>query len=536
MLIPQGMAYALIAGLPVVYGLYAALVPQVVYGFLGTSRHLAVGPVAMDSLLVAAGLTGMAAVGSDNYVALALLLAAMMGAIQLGMGLLRLGFLVHFLSRPVISGFTSAAAVVIGLNQWSHLTGVDSVRSNQLHTLLSSMADTASSIHLPTTALGLVAVAVLFALKRWAPRIPASLCVVGLSILASWGWNLESKGIRVVGNIPEGLPHFNLPAWTWSEVATLLPIALTLSLVAFMEAISVAKAVEERHGYRVDPNQELRALGVSNLLGALFQSYPTTGGFSRTAVTEQSGGQTPVTAWIAAAVVALTLVALTPLFYHLPNAVLAAVVMVAVSGLVDVRFPALLWRQDKLEFAMWAVTMLTTWFVSLPLGIGVGMLLGLAMAVQRMMHPHVAVLGNVEGVFRNVDRFPEADVLDDVLVVRYDGALNFANQAHFRSTMTRLVAKKGDGLKLLVLQADTISYVDVSARVTLRVLVDEWQSRGLQLCLAGAIGPVRDALASDGLLDSGDVCFQLSVDHALKEFKTPGSVPQNLQDMAQQHR
>jgi len=230
------------------------------------------------------------------------------------------------------------------------------------------------------------------------------------------------------------------------------------------------------------------------------------------------------------------LVPLPPLFHHWPNAVLAAVVMVAVSGLVDARFPALLWRQDKLEFAIWAVTMLTTWFVSLPLGIGVGMLLGLAMAVQRMMHPHVAVLGNVEGVFRNVDRFPEADVLDDVLVVRYDGALNFANQTHFRSTMTRLVAKKGDGLKLLVLQADTISYVDVSARATLRILVDEWQSRGLKLCLAGAIGPVRDALASDGLLDSGDVCFQLSVDHALEEFQTPGSVPQNLQDMAQQHR
>lgn len=535
MLIPQGMAYAMIAGLPVVYGLYASLLPQIVYGFLGTSRHLAVGPVAMDSLLVAAGLTGMAAVGSEDYIALALLLAFMMGALQWSMGMLRLGFLVNFLSRPVISGFTSAAALIIGLNQLPHLLGVSSVRSNQVHTLLAGLMKVLPEIHVQTLGVGLVAIFSLAALKTWAPKIPAALVVVLTSIVASWAMGFEALGIHVVGAIPEGLPSFSLPTWNLAAAQELLPTALTLSLVAFMEAISVAKAIEERHDYRVDANQELRALGWANMVGSLFQSYPTTGGFSRTAVTEQSGGKTPVTAWIAAAVIGLTLFALTPLFYHLPNAVLAAIVMVAVAGLVDVRYPITLWKQDRLEATILVLTVAVTLTVSLPTGIGAGVLMALALAVQRMMLPHVAVLGSLEGVYRNVDRFPQAQTDPDVLVVRYDGALNFANQAHFRSTLNRLVVERGEALRLVVLQADTMSYMDASARSTMHALVNEWSERGLKLCLAGAIGPVRDALASDGLLDSGDVCFHLNVVEALAEYRSPGSVPRSHHDMAQQH-
>ena len=535
MLIPQGMAYAMIAGLPVVYGLYAALIPQVVYGFFGTSRHLAVGPVAMDSLLVAAGLTGLAVAGTDNFIALALLLAFMMGALQFSMGVLRLGFLVNFLSRPVISGFTSAAALIIGLNQLPHLLGVTTERSNQLHKLVHGVADALPQTQGTSLAVGLVAILALVGMKRWLPKAPGSLVVVATSIVGSWLLEFESMGVDVVGAIPQGLPSFSLPAWNVEDARQLLPTALTLAVVAFMEAISVAKAIEERHGYRVDANQELRALGLANLLGSMVQSYPTTGGFSRTAVTEQSGGKTPMTAWVAAAVVALTLVALTPLFHHLPNAVLAAIVMVAVAGLVDVRYPLALWKQDRLEAIILAVTVTVTLTVSLPMGIGVGVLLALAHAVQRMMVPHVAVLGNVEGVHRNVDRFPQAHTLPDVLVVRYDGALNFANQAHFRSTLTALVNDRRPHLRLVVLQAHTVSYLDASARATIHQLVKEWAEEGLRLCLAGAIGPVRDALAADGLLDSGDVSFQLTVDDALTEHRSPGTVSQLHQNMAQQH-
>ena len=536
MLIPQGMAYAMIAGLPVVYGLYAALVPQIVYGFLGTSRHLAVGPVAMDSLLVAAGLTGIAVAGTGQYIALALLLALMMGLLQLAMGMLQLGFMVNFLSRPVINGFTSAAALIIGLNQLPHMLGVSSDRSNQLHVLLAGFWDVLPETHVSTLAVGLIATVALMAMKRWTPRVPAALAVVVASIVVSWGMGFQSLGISVVGVIPKGLPSFSVPSWNVNDVQTLLPIALTLSLVAFMEAISIAKSIEERHDYHVDANQELRALGLANILGSLFQSYPTTGGFSRTAVTEQTGGKTPMTAWVAAGLTGLTLLVLTPLFHHLPNAVLAAIVMVAVAGLVDVRYPVTLWKQDPIEAAILVVTLTVTLTVSLPSGIGIGVLLALALAVRRMMVPHMAVLGNVEGVYRNVTRFPHAHTEPEVLVVRYDGALNFANQAHFRSTMNGLMEQRRPHLKLLVLQADTMSYVDASARATLRVLVNEWRAQGVKLCLAGAIGPVRDALAADGLLDSGDVCFQRNVNDALTEHRQPGSVPASHQVVAQQHR
>ena len=535
MLVPQGMAYAMIAGLPVVYGLYAALVPQIVYGFFGTSRHLAVGPVAMDSLLVAAGLGGLALAGTNRYIELALLLSVMMGLTQWAMGMLRMGFLVQFLSKPVISGFTSAAAILIGLNQLPHLAGVACERSNQVHVVLGHIMEAAASTHALTLGVGIGTLGILTGLKVWAPKVPAALTVVLGSVAVSWGVGLEAQGVQVVGHIPRGLPAAGLPSWELSDVQTLLPVALTLALVGFMEAISVAKAVEERHDYDVDANQELKALGMANVLGALFQSYPTTGGFSRTAVTEQSGGKTPVTAWVAAAVVALTLVLLTPLFHHLPNAVLAAVVLVAVVGLVDMRFPRKLWNQDKWEAGVLAITFLVTLFVSLPTGIGVGVSLALALWIRQMMTPHHAVLGNVHGVHRNVARFQEAVVLPEVLVVRYDGALTFANQSHFKRTLQDWVTRKGDPLELIVIQADTISHIDASARATFRNLLQEWRAAGLEVCLAGAIGPVRDSLASDGFLDEGGVTFQLNVDDALAEFERPGSVSQRNQAMAQQH-
>jgi SulP family sulfate permease len=489
----------------------------------------------MDSLLVAAGLGGLALAGTDRYIELALLLSVMMGLMQWGMGMMRMGFLVHFLSKPVISGFTTAAALLIGLNQLPHLAGVACERSNRVHLVLGHLMDAAPATQGLTLGVGLAAIGILAGLKAWAPKVPASLLVVLGSVAVSWGVGLESRGVQVVGHIPSGLPAAGLPDWDVADVNALLPVALTLALVAFMEAISVAKSVEERHDYDVDPNQELKALGMANVLGAFFQSYPTTGGFSRTAVTEQSGGKTPVTAWIAATVVALTLVLLTPLFHHLPNAVLAAVVLVAVAGLVDIRFPRKLWHQDKWEAGVLAITLLVTLFVSLPSGMGVGVGLALALWIRQMMTPHHAILGNVHGVHRNVERFPEAVVLPEVLVVRYDGALTFANQSHFKRTLQAWVVRKGAPLQLIVIQADTISHIDASARATFRNLLQDWRAAGLQVCLAGAIGPVRDSLASDGFLDEGGISFQLSVDDALAEFEHPGSVSRRNQAMAQQH-
>ena len=307
MLIPQGMAYAYIAGLPPVYGLYAALVPQIIYAFLGTSRQLAVGPVAMDSLLVASGVSLMAATGTEEYIALAVMLAFMMGALQLLFGVLRLGFLVNFLSRPVISGFTSAAALIIGLNQLKHLLGVELPRSNQVHQLIYNAFLKVQDIHWVTLVIGVGGIVVIKLVKKYRKAIPAALVVVVLSILVVYLFRLDLNGVKIVQKVPGGLPVPALPLFDFDKMSALFPTALTLALIAFMEAISVAKAVQSRHkDYEIDPNQELIALGASNLIGSFFRSYPGTGGGSRTAVNDQGGAKTGVAALISAAVVALT--------------------------------------------------------------------------------------------------------------------------------------------------------------------------------------------------------------------------------------
>jgi SulP family sulfate permease len=397
MLVPQGMAYALIAGLPMEYGLYASLVPQIIYAITGTSRQLSVGPVAMDSLLVAAGLGAISAIGSDRYIELAIGLALLMGAIQLLLGILRAGFLVNFLSRPIISGFTSAAALIIGANQISNLFGVDIPRNNQIHKFIYSASEVFTEIHLSTVLIGLVAIVMLVVISKYREiiKIPAALIVVVAGILFVWGTGLANEGVQVVGVVPSGLPSFSVPSIGVSDIQQLLPIAITLALIAFMEAYSIAKAIEEKHDYKIDANQELRALGLSNIFGALFQSYPTTGGFSRSAVNDKAGAVTPMSSLIAAALIALTLLFLTPVFYYLPKAVLAAIVMVAVAGLVDVKLPVMLWKSHKVEAVLLLATFLVTATIGMTQGIATGVSLSLIVLVYRQMRPHFTELGEI---------------------------------------------------------------------------------------------------------------------------------------------
>ena len=396
MLIPQGMAYAMIAGLPPVFGLYAALMPQIIYAFMGTSRQLAVGPVAMDSLLVAAGLGAMSLSGMDSYIAMAVFLALFMGAIQLLLGVVRMGFLVRFLSKPVISGFTSGAAIIIGLSQLKHLLGFEITRSNQVHLLL---ANAFKNIHLTNgyaLGIGITSIVLIQIIKKlntkYDKRFPAALVLVFVGVVVVSFFELYASGVQIVGKVPSGLPSFQVPKIPLERLSELAPIAITLALIAFMEAISVAKAVAEKHPeYELDPNQELRALGTANMVGAFFQSYPTTGGFSRTAINEQAGAKTGIAPLISAAVVGLTLLFLTPLFYYLPNAVLAAIIMVAVFGLIDFSYPISLYKTHKDEFVLLLLTFIITLTVGITAGILSGVLLSLLILLYRISVPNIAV-------------------------------------------------------------------------------------------------------------------------------------------------
>lgn len=527
MLIPQGMAYAMIAGLPPVFGLYAALVPQVIYAIMGTSRQLAVGPVAMDSLLVASGLGALALSGIEEYIAMAVFLALFMGVLQLAFGLLRMGFLVNFLSRPVISGFTSAAAIIIGLSQLKHLLGTDIESSNQVHILLANAAKTLGDTNLITLVIGIGAIILIKGLKKVNPRIPGALVAVVLGVFLVYILGLYNFGVRIVEDVPGGLPAFELPVLELDRIAQLFPIALTLALIAFMEAISVAKAVEEKRGENnVDANQELVALGTSNIIGSLFQSYPTTGGFSRTAVNDQAGSNSGVAALVSSGIVGLTLLFLTPVFYYLPNAVLASIIMVAVFGLIDVKYPAQLWKNRKDEFVLLAVTFLLTLGLGIKEGILLGVLLSLLLLVYRISKPHIAILGKIRGTgyFRNVDRFTEdVEASEQFLILRFDGQLFFGNKDYFREQLRRQVGKKGKELQYIILNAEAINYIDSTAVFMLRALVQELKNDGIRFVIAGAIGPTRDILYSSGLIrDIGPENLFADTNQAFTHCKASG--------------
>lgn len=503
LLIPQGMAYALIAGLPPVFGLYAALMPQVVYAFLGTSRQLAVGPVAMDSLMVAAGLGALQVSGLENYIAMALFLSFFMGAVQLLLGVLKMGFLVNFLSKPVISGFTSAAAVVIGLSQLKHLLGFTIQGSSQLHVMLIQLFEALDKIHILTLGIGATGVILLVLLKKYVPKLPSALVLVILGILLVYFLKLEDFGVKVVGNIPNGLPNFQAPKLDEIPFLELIPLSVTLALVAFMEAISVSKSLEEKEkNYEVDANQELIALGAANMIGSFFQAYPTTGGFSRTAVNNQAGANTGMASWVSAIVVGLTLLFLTPLFYYLPKAVLGAMILVAVSKLFDVNYPIQLWKQNKDEFFLLLGTFIVTLFMGITQGILLGVIASLILMVYRTSQPHIAVLARIEGsdYFKNIHRFNNLKERDDLLIIRFDAQLFFGNKDYFKKKLDALIEPKKDTLKAIVLNAESISYIDNSANAMLIQYIETLKNQNIQLFIAGAIGPTRDVLFHNGIV------------------------------------
>ena len=496
MLIPQGMAYAMIAGLPPVYGLYAAMIPQVVYAIFGTSRQLAVGPVAMDSLLVAAGVSVFAAAGSENYILLAILLSFMMGMIQLALGVFRMGFLVNFLSRPVISGFTSAAALIIGVNQLKHLIGVDLERNNLIFKILYDAVIRFGEINWLSLTIGIIGILILKNIKKIHPSIPGALAVVVIGILVVQLGHLNEFGVKIVGLVPEGLPDFAVPVLSSAHLQNLIPAALTLALIAFMEAISVAKALQAKHKgeYEIDANQELIGLGMGNIAGSFFGCYPTTGGFSRSAINEQAGAKTNLAAIISAALIALTLLFLTPLFYYLPKPILAAVIMVAVFGLIDFKFPVYLWKTRKEDFFMLLIAFLVTIGVGIKEGIGVSVAMSLIAMIYRSTKPHYAVLGRLPDSieFRNIDRFEQVVSRPDVLIIRYDAELYFANANHFVDTIKKEISKKGDQLKLIILHGGSMAHIDSTGFQSLTELISDLDKQDIQVYLTNLIGPTRD--------------------------------------------
>jgi SulP family sulfate permease len=527
MLIPQGMAYASIAGMPAVYGLYASIVPIIIYAILGTSRQLAVGPVAMVSLLTATAIGSFEGLSTSDYILYAILLAFLVGAIQFLLGLFRLGFLVNFLSHPVVNGFTSAAALIIGLSQLKHLLGIDIVRTHHINEILVNAFEEINEVNWTAFAIGIAGILIIMGIKKINKSLPSQLFAVifGIAIVSIFNLGEGVYAVKIIKDIPNILPKFQIPLFDLDIIQLLIPMALTIALVSFMESIAVAKAIQTKHrDYKVLPNQELISLGLANVFGSFFQSFPTTGGFSRTAVNDQAGAKSGLAPIISALLIIITLLFLTPLFYNLPKAILASVIMVAVFGLIDYKEAIHLWKSNRTDFFLLLITFIATLTIGIEKGIGLGVILSLTTVILKTTRPHVAVLANIHGThfYRNVIRFGEDVILkEDILIVRFDAQLYFANTTFFKDKIEELVAKKGDKLKLIIIDGESMNNLDSSGVHALLDIINLYKSKDIEIAFSGMKGPVRDAMRKGGVIDkiSFDHCF-MSIQEAVDCYES----------------
>jgi len=517
MLVPQAMAYALLAGLPPEVGLYASTVPIVAYALFGSSRQLAVGPVAIVSLLTATALAPLVEQGGAGYLAAAALLAVMVGIVHLVLALARMGALVKLLSHAVLVGFTAAAAIVIGFSQVRHLLGVSIERQEHFHGTVAEVIGSLEDANRTTLAIGVIAFAALLAMKRFVPRLPGALVVVIMSIIAVELFDLTSRGVAVVGDIPDSLPRFALPELSGSLIGDLLVASLVITLVGFMESVAVAKVYARRNRYAIDPNQELVGLGAANVASGLFGGFPVTGGFSRTAVNASANARTPLASIITAALVLVSIAFLTPLLSSLPSAALAAIVLSAVVGLIDIAEMRHIAHVKPSDLISMATAFFATLLLGVEIGIGVAVIASILVVFGRMSTPHTAVLGLVDdtSTYRNVDRFPEVGTFDDVRILRIDAALSFVNSTTIKDRVLQETIDGGTTPSVVVLDASGINDVDATAADMLHDLLTEMDERSVCLHLAGVKGPVRDVLRRAGIWDRLDDRIHASTHDAI---------------------
>lgn len=517
MLIPQAMAYALLAGVPPVYGLYASLVPLGVYALLGTSRQLAVGVVAIDSLIVIAAVAPLAETGSQAFVTAAVLLAAMTGLIQLGLGLARFGFLVALLSRPVIAGFASAAAITIGLSQLPGLLGAPFAGLPTIWRLIAGAGELASGAHLISAVIGVGAVVLLLVFRRLRPGFPAALVAVVLSILTVWTLRLDIEGVRIVGVIPQGLPRPEIPAASWPLAKSLMPTAFALALIQFTTLVSLGKTFARKHNYRIDANRELLSVGAMNFLGSLFQTIPVSGSFSRTAVADSAGARSPLANVFAMAVIGLTLLFLTPAFYYLPIPVFSAIIMVAAFGMVDWKEIRELLRTKRIDGWIALATFGATLFVGILQGVLAGIAASITAIMFRITRPDIVELGHLEGtsLYRDLERRADTHRVAGVYILRFDASFSFANADYIRDHILNHLEGAPD-TQALILDATSINDLDMTAAEVLTDLLRSLGERGIRLAIAGVKGRVADVMGSGGIAqDVGSENFYLSVHHAV---------------------
>ena len=519
-LIPQSMAYAQLAGLPPYYGLYASFLPPMIAAFFGSSRQLATGPVAVVSLMTASALEPLAASGSEGFLAYAVLLAMLVGVFQFALGMLRLGVLVDFLSHPVVIGFTNAGALIIATSQLGKLFGV-SVEKAEHHyeTVWNTVLAAIDHSHSATIVMAVVAFGIMIILKKYAPRVPAVLVAVVVTTALSIYSGFEQQQGKVVGMIPVGLPGVEFPSFSWEIVAQLMSSAVTISLIGFMEAISIAKAMAARTRQRIDANQELVGQGLGNIVSGLFSGYPVSGSFSRSAVNINAGALTGFSSIITGLVVGVTLLWLTPLLYSLPQATLAAVIIMAVINLIKIEPIVHAWKVQPHDGIVAVITFVLTllWAPHLDKGILAGVGLSLVLFLFRSMRPRFAILSRYkDGTMRDV-AVHNLKTSDTISLVRFDGSLYFANAGYFESKVLEVVAANPK-LKFIIIDGQGVNQIDATGEEVLRHLHQRLRATGINMVTARMKKQIIDVMRRTGLrseLSERQCCFP-RIQHALE--------------------
>jgi SulP family sulfate permease len=517
-LVPQALAYAMLAGVPPVYGLYAATIPPLLYALVGSSRFIAIGPVALTALMIASGLESLAEPGTERWAELAILLSFEVGLLFLVLGLVRAGFVVNFLGHPTVLGFNAAAGLITVGSQLRPFLGIPVEQLPQLSAtkpwpILLHLGAT----HLPTFAVALGSLLALVLMRRYAERWPNYLLVCVAGIVLAWALDLPSHGVPVVGEIPRGLPMPSVPQFELETMISLLPAALSILVIGYASSMTVVKALEAKARGTVKPNRELLAFGAANLASGLFGSFPVSSGLARSTVVAEAGARTRMTGMIAALGVLFALLVAGAVFEWLPRSVLAAIVMLAASSLIDVRGVIEVYKIKQVNGVTAVLTFVAALANGLEVGLAVGIISALVFFVGRTMRPHTAELGRIPGtsVYRNIERFEAAQTCPQAGLLRIDAPLYYANARFLEDRITSIMAAH-ESMKLLALDFAAVSDMDATAVMSLRRMIEALRAGGSDLHIIGPIGPVRDLFVRSGLLEL------LGQDHVHRNFAEAG--------------
>ena len=517
--VPQLMAYAVIAGLSPVYGLYGSLIPLLLYPLFGTSRHIALGVVATDMIIIASGASLIADPGTGEYVSVVLLLTMFTGLIHMCLSLLRMGFMVNLLSKPVIYGFMAAAPLIIGFSQVGNLLGFELERSQYVWVLALDAWEKIGSVNLWALGIGFTGIILLVILKKIKPLFPRALLLLSAGGAAVWYFNLSNYGVDLIGSIPSGLPSFQIHSFSLGDLRELLPTAITLVLIQLMSVMSLGKTFANKYKYPLNPNREFFAIGIANFIGSFFQSPPISGSFSRTAVNDQSGAQTALSNVVCAAVIGLTLLFLTPLFFYIPIPALASIIIVATLSLLDFDELMYLFRTKPIDAYIAVFTFLSVLLIGIQEGILMGIGASLVAVIYRSSRPNVAVLGHVQGsrTFRDVTKNPAATPIEEILILRFDTSLSFNNAEFIKDFIIQKSEEKSKKIRAVVIDAKSINDLDTTAIDALQSVAETLSDWNIELHFGGLKTPVQKPLMRSGLARKlGGTHFHESTDKAVQ--------------------